>query len=491
MHAAAAVLLAGPVQADVHAAAHAAGATAAHQPKVVAAKETPAKRAAVNAIDRHQADLVGLSDRIWAYAETALRETRSAAALADYAEEQGFKVERGVAGMPTAFVATYGSGRPVIGIMGEYDALPGVSQKAIPVQEPLQAGAAGHGCGHNMFGPASLGAAIAIKEQIAAGRLKGTVKFFGTPAEEAVGGKVYMAREGLFDGVDAVLAWHPSDETQADMVSSQAMVSLIVEFAGRTAHAAGDPWNGRSAVDAAELFTHGINMMREHIKPTSRMHYVILSGGDVPNVVPAYSKVSLWLRDWKRDEVEQLLARTRKVAEGAAMMTETTGKVTVDGGSWDMLVNEAGARLLHANLLLLGPVKYTNEEQAFARQIQKTTGVPEVGMFDGVKPLEGQEPEGGSTDVADISWVAPTLHVSVATSPVDAPWHAWPVVAAGGMSIGHKGMVLASKVLAATMVDLYEQPQALAAIQAEFKAKKGDTVYRPYIPDGPPPVPED
>ena len=172
-------------------------------------------------------------------------------------------------------------------------------------------------------------------------------------------------------------------------------------------------------------------------------------------------------------------------------MTETTGKVTVDGGSWEMLVNETGARLLHANLLLLGPVKYTNEEQAFAKQIQKATGVPEVGMFEGVKPLEGQEPEGGSTDVADISWVAPTLHVSVATSPVDAPWHAWPVVAAGGMSIGHKGMVQASKVLAATMVDLYEQPRTLAAVQAEFKAKKGETLYQPYIPDGPPPVPKD
>jgi aminobenzoyl-glutamate utilization protein B len=458
---------------------------------VVAASASPAMRAAVSSIDRQQADLVDLSDRIWAYAETALRETRSAAALADYAEQQGFKVERGVAGMPTAFVASYGSGRPVIGIMGEYDALPGVSQTASPVQQPLQAGAAGHGCGHNLFSPASLGAALAIKELIAAGKLKGTVRFYGTPAEEAVGGKVYMAREGLFDGVDAVLAWHPSDETQADMVSSQAMVSLIVEFEGRTAHAAGDPWNGRSAVDAAELFTHGINMMREHIQPTSRMHYVILTGGDVPNVVPAYAKVSLWLRDWKRDDVEQLLARTRKVAEGAAVMTETTGKVTVDGGSWEMLVNEAGARLLHANLLLLGPVRYTSEEQAFARQIQRATGVPEVGMFEGVKPLEGQEPEGGSTDVADISWVAPTLHLSVATSPLDAPWHAWPVVATGGMSIGHKGMVQASKVLAATMVDLYQQPQALAAVQAEFKAKKGATVYQPYIPDGPPPVPKD
>jgi aminobenzoyl-glutamate utilization protein B len=300
-----------------------------------------------------------------------------------------------------------------------------------------------------------------------------------------------MARDGLFDGVDAVLAWHPSDETQADMVSSQAMVDLAVEFQGKTAHAAGDPWNGRSAVDAAELFTHGMNMMREHIKPTSRIHYTIVSGGDVPNVVPAYAKVWIWLRDWKRDEVEQLLARTRKVAEGAATMTETTGTVKVQAGSWDMLVNETGARLLHANLLLLGPATYTAEEQAFAKQIQKATGVPEVGMFEGIKPLDGQVAEGGSTDVADISWIAPTLHVSVATAPVDAPWHAWPVVATGGMSIGHKGMVRASKVLAATMVDLYEQPQTLAAVQAEFKAKKGATAYKPYIPDGPPPVPKD
>jgi aminobenzoyl-glutamate utilization protein B len=456
-----------------------------------AARETPAKRAAINSVERHAADLTLLSDRIWAYAETALRETRSAAALADYAEQQGFKVERGVAGMPTAFVATYGSGRPVIGIMGEYDALPGISQKASPVQEPLEPGAAGHGCGHNLFGAASLGAAVAIKEQIAAGKLKGTVKFFGTPAEEDVGGKVYMAREGLFDGVDTVLAWHPSDETQADMVSSQAMVTLIIEFEGRAAHAAGDPWNGRSALDAAELFTQGVNMMREHIKPTSRMHYVILAGGDVPNVVPAYAQVSLWLRDWKRDEVEGMLARVRKLADGAALMTETKGKVSVTGGSWDMLVNETGARLLHSNLLLLGPVRYTSAEQDFARQIQRATGVPDVGMSEVVKPLEGQKEEGGSTDVADISWIAPTLHVSVATSPVDAPWHAWPVVATGGMSIGHKGMLLAAKVLAATMVDLYEQPGALAAVQAEFKAKKGATVYQAYVPDGPPPVPTD
>jgi aminobenzoyl-glutamate utilization protein B len=478
------------VRADVHSAPRppqdAVATTEASLPEPSAAK-----LAAVNAVDRHAADLTDLSDRVWAYAEIALREHRSAAALADHAEQQGFRVQRGVAGLPTAFVATYGEGRPVIGVMGEYDALPGLSQKALPEKAPLAEGAAGHGCGHNLFGAASLGAAIAIKEQIAAGRLKGTVVFFGTPAEEDVGGKTYMVREGVFRDVDAVIAWHPSDETQADMTSSQAMVDLAVEFHGKAAHAAYDPWNGRSAVDALELFLHGVNLMREHIRPSSRMHYTIVAGGQVPNVVPEYAKTWLWLRDWKRSEVDGLLARVRKLAEGAAVMTETAATVTVQGGNWETLVNEAGARLLQSNLLWLGPAVFTEQEQAFAKQVQRATGVPEKGMFTGVKPLEDQQAEGGSTDVGDVSWVAPTLHVSVATSPLGAPWHAWPVVASGGMSIGHKGMLRAAKVMAATMVDLYEQPAALAAVQAEFRAKKGDTVYVPYIPAGPPPLPRD
>ncbi len=488
------LLLAGvftPVaRADVHAVPHPplteAATTEAAPPEASAAKQE-----AVNAIDRRAEDLAGLSDRIWAYAEIALREHRSAAALADYAEQQGFRVQRGVAGMPTAFTATFGEGRPVIGVMGEYDALPGLSQQALPEKMPLVEGAAGHGCGHNLFGAASLGAAIAIKEQIAAGRLKGTVVFFGTPAEEDVGGKTYMVREGLFRDVDAVLAWHPSDETQADMTSSQAMVDLAVEFRGKAAHAAYDPWNARSAVDALELFLHGVNLMREHIRPSSRMHYTIVAGGEVPNVVAEYAKGWLWLRDWQRSEVDDLLARVRKLAEGASIMTETAATVTVQGGNWETLVNETGAQLLHANLLWLGPAVFTEQEQAFARQVQRATGVPETGMFAGVKPLEGQQAEGGSTDVADVSWVVPTLHVSVATSPLGAPWHAWPVVASGGMSIGHKGLQRAAKVMAATMVDLYERPATLAAVQAEFKAKKGDTVYVPYIPEGPPPLPKD
>ncbi len=455
----------------------------------VFAAASAAKETAVNSVDAHSSELVELSDRIWTYAETALEEHQSAAALADYAEQEGFDVQRGISGMPTAFVASYGSGRPIIAVMGEYDALPGISQKAVPEKLPLEEGAGGHGCGHNMFGAASLGAAVAIKEQIEAGRFEGTLRFYGTPAEEAVGGKTYMARDGVFDDVDVMLAWHPGDITRADTTSSQAMVDLIVEFEGQTAHAAADPWNARSAVDALELFNDGVNLMREHIKPTSRMHYTIVAGGDVPNVVPDYAKVWLWLRDWKRSEVEDLLARTRKLAEGAAIMTETSSTLTVQAGSWEILTNRAGAELIDKNLAWLGTPVYTPEEQAFAKTIQRATNVPDVGMDTEIHPLDGQVEEGGSTDVGDVSWVVPTLHFTVATAPKDAPWHAWPVVATGGMSIGHKGMLLAAKTLAATMVDLYENPETVNAITSEFREKRGDTVFEAYLPDGPPPLP--
>jgi len=448
------------------------------------------KQAAAASIDAQRADLVSLADQVWGFAETALRETRSAALLAEHFERQGFRVERGVAGMPTAFVASYGQGRPVVAVLGEYDALPGLSQKAVPDRAVLREGAPGHGCGHNLLGAASLGAAIAVKELIAAGRLSGTVRYYGTPAEEAVGGKVYMTRDGVFRDVDVVLAWHPADRTQADTEGGQALVDLMVEFHGRTSHAAFDPWNGRSALDAAELFTHGVNMMREHVKPTVRMHYVIPDGGDVPNVVPDHAKVWLWARDFERKGVQDVLERLRKVAEGAALMAGVTGKVTVQAGDYEILVNEAGARLLDANLRWLGPIAWSPEEQAFARELQKAAGVEPVGMDATIAALEGQEKEGGSTDVGDVSWNVPTLHVSVATAPSGVPWHAWPVVAAGGMSIGHKGMVLAAKTLAATMVDLFDDPAALAAVRADFAAKTTGFVYQPFVPDGPPPAPK-
>ena len=448
------------------------------------------KKEAVAAVAAREADLVALADQVWELAETALRETRSAALLADYAERQGFRVERGVAAMPTAFVASYGSGRPVIAVLGEYDALPGLSQKAQPAKEPLRAGAAGHGCGHNLFGAASLGAAVAVKELIAAGRLSGTVRFYGTPAEEAVGGKVYMVRDGLFRDVDVALAWHPADRTRADMQGGQALVDMVAEFHGRTAHAAADPWNGRSALDAAELFTHGLNMMREHVKPTVRMHYVVSDGGDVPNVVPDHARVWVWARDFERKGVDEVVERLRKVVEGAALMAGVAGELRVQSGDYEILINEAGARLLHANLTSLGPIRYTPEEEAFARALQAASGVEVRGLDGSIDPLEGQEKEGGSTDVGDVSWNVPTLHVSVATAPHGVPWHAWPVVAAGGMSIGHKGLMLAAKTLAATAVDLFDDAAAREAVRAEFEQKSKGVVYRPAVPDGPPPVPK-
>jgi len=449
------------------------------------------KSAAVASIEKHQPELIKLSDQIWALAETALKENKSSKLLADFAEQQGFKVERGVAGMPTAFVATFGEGKPIIGILGEFDALPGISQKASPIKEAYESGAAGHGCGHNLFGAGSLGAAVAIKELIAAGKLKGTIRFYGTPAEESVGGKIYMARDGLFNDLDVCLAWHPEDKTRADVQSSQAMVDFIVEFHGKAAHAAFDPWNGRSAVDGMELFTHGLNMLREHVKPSVRIHYTIQKGGDVPNVIPEYAKIWCWVRDSKRSGVEDVLSRVREIAKGAAMMAGVESKFTIQTGDYEMLVNMVGAKLLQTNLTWLGPIKYAEEEQIFARAIQRATGVEEKSLNGAIQPLEEPKPDppGGSTDVADVSWIVPTLHVSVTTAAEGAPWHAWPVVACGGMSIGHKGMMQAAKVLAATMVDLFEDAKTREVIQAEFKEKTKGQIYKAYIPDGPPPVP--
>jgi len=450
-----------------------------------------AKRNAVASVDKYAAELTDVSDKVWQFAETALREHQSSKALADFAEAKGFTVTRNVSGMPTAFVARFGTGRPIIGVLGEYDALPGVSQKAQAEESPLVVGGAGHGCGHNLLGAASLGAALAIKEQIAAGRLRGTIVYYGTPAEEAVGGKTYMARDGVFNEVDVMFAWHPGDISHADMVTGQAMVDLKIEFRGRTAHAAADPWNGRSALDAVEAFTHGVNLMREHMPLSSRVHYVIADGGDVPNVVPEHAAVWIWARDQKRSEVEKLYAWLRKIAEGAALMTDTQVEVKLQGGSWETMINATGAKLLDANLRWIGTPTYTAEEDAFAKKIQAATNVPVVGMSREIEALDAQVEEGGSTDVGDVSWIVPTLNLTVVTAPRNAPWHAWPVVATGGTSIGHKGMIVAAKTLAATMVDLYEKPQALRDVRAEFDKKRGDVVFKAYLPDGPPPLPGD
>lgn len=450
------------------------------------------KRDVIASVDKQAPDLIRLSDQIWGFAETALRETKSSALLSAHAEQHGFKVTRGVAGMPTAFTAEFGSGSPIIGIMGEYDALPGISQKVSTTKEPLLAGAAGHGCGHNLFGAASLGAAIAVKEQIAAGALKGTIRFYGTPAEESVGGKVYMARAGLFKDVDVMLVWHPGDEIVADVKSSQAIIDFIVEFRGRTAHAAADPWNARSAADAAEAFTHGVNLLREHVRPSVRMHYTVQRAGDVPNVVADYAKVWMWVRDSKSTGAETVLERVKEIARGAALIAGVESKLTVQAGDYEILVNYTGAKLLHENLSALGPIQYTTQEQDFAKAIQRSAGTPDHGLSGTLKPLDppGLPPEGGSTDVGDVSWLVPTLHFTVTTGAKDAPWHAWPTVATAGMSIGHKGMVHAAKTMAMTAVDLFLDAKKRGDIRAEFAEQTKGFVYKPYIPDGPPPIPQ-
>ena len=451
------------------------------------------KQAVLTSVQKHEKKLIELSDKIWGFAEMAMREKQSAAALADYAEAQGMRVSRGVAKIPTAFIAEFGSGRPIVGILGEFDALPGLSQKAIPRKEPLNEGKPGHGCGHNLFGAGSLGAAIAIKELIAEGKLKGTIRFYGTPAEEDLAGKVWMAKEGVFNDLDVCLDWHPDYENKANMQSSQAIIDYNISFKGKSAHAAFDPWNGRSALDAAELFTTGINFLREHVKPSVRIHYVYREAGKVPNVIPDTATVWLWIRDSKRSGVEAIDKRMRDIAKGAALMAGVEYNISLNNGLYELLINETGAKALHANMDMIGPITYTNDELDFAKKIMNEYGADAKGINGAIKPLEKtkEDPPGGSTDVGDISYIVPEITLMATTAPYEAPWHSWVVVACGGMSIGHKGMLFAAKALGTTMVDLFQNEKLRQDIRKEFEQRKGKEVWKAILPDGPPPVPAD
>lgn len=449
------------------------------------------KKALLTSVEKHKNELIKISDEIWGLAETAFEETKSAEILASYAEKNGFTVERGVAEMPTAFVATYGSGSPVISVLGEFDALPGISQKATPTKSPLKEGAAGHGCGHNLFGAGSLGAAIAIKELIQAGKIKGTVKFLGTPSEEKFFGKIWMVNAGLWDDVDVNISWHPSAETKADVQSSLALVDFKVEFFGQAAHASADPWNGRSASDALELYASGINYYREHVRPSVRMHYHIQDGGQVVNVVPDYSRIWVRVRDTKRSGMMPVYERVQEMAKGAAILANVDYKISLISGIYEVLVNREGGEIMQKNLELLGPIEYTDDEIAFGKKIQEITKKEQVGMDSAINPLldTKENPGGGSTDVGDVSWNVANINLGVTTAPKDTPWHSWAVVACGGMSIGHKGMLYSSKAMSMTMLDLFENPVLVDKVKAEYKERKGDEVYKAIIPEGPPPIP--
>jgi aminobenzoyl-glutamate utilization protein B len=466
-------------------------------PAAAAPKAPAVPKAKATALAQAEAlapEIGRMAAELWTHSETALKESRSAPVLIRALETEGFTVESGTAGMPTAFVASFGSGRPVIGILAEYDALPGIGNEAVPRREPRRDGVKdGHGCGHNLFGAGSVGAAIALKRAIQAHGLRGTLKLFGTPAEETLVGKVYMARDGLFDGLDAALDWHPATETEVLNDKGQALNNFTVEFSGKASHAAFDPWNGRSAVDAVEVMTHTVNLMREHLPTTARVHYVISAGGDVPNVVPAYSRLWFYVRDVDRPSVERHYAWLLKTAEAAALATQTTHEVTLTTGVHEYNLNRPLQEAMKKNLDLVGAPAWGDGEQRFARELQTSLDVPDKGLATKVEALSaGVDPvEGGSTDSAEVSQITPTVALKVATAGIGLPWHSWATAASHGLPGASRGAVVAAKVLAATGVDLLTDAQLLEKARAFFKANAAGRTYRSPLPPGQkPPLPK-
>ncbi len=449
-----------------------------------------AKEDMAASIEARKAKYASIADEIWALAEVGYQEHKSSARLQTELKGAGFTVESGVAGIPTAFVASYGSGKPVIGVLAEFDALPGLSQGAVPVRQPLVEHAPGHACGHHLFGTASVAAAIAVKEWMARSGQRGTLRVYGTPAEEGGGGKIYMVRAGLFDDVDAVLDWHPESRNDAGPGGSLANISGKFRFRGKAAHAAISPWTGRSALDAVEAMSHMVNMMREHVPEGTRIHHIITSGGGAPNVVPDFAEAYFYARHPDSREVVDLWARLELAAKGAAMGTETEVEVEVVNGVYSLLPNETLARVVHANLLAVGGVHYTAEERRFAEQIAATFDGPKIDVAEAAKVRPyGRSDAAGSTDVGDVSWVVPNAGFGAAAWVPGTSAHSWQAVAAGGMSIGHKGMIVAAKTLAMSVYDLFTTPELITDAHAEFvKARGAGFTYRSLIGDRKPPL---
>jgi aminobenzoyl-glutamate utilization protein B len=454
-----------------------------------AAQATPDKAAMLRDIeDRAEVTWRAALD-IWEWAEPGYQETRSAERLAGLLEERGFRVERGVAGIPTAFVATYGSGKPVLGMLAEFDALPGLSQEAVPERKPRPGADSGHACGHHLFGAASVSAAIAVAGALDSGALSGTIKLYGTPAEEGGGAKIFLVRAGLFEGVDAVLHWHPADRNTAGDPTNQARVAAKFRFRGRSAHAAASPEEGRSALDGVELMNHAAELLREHTPDRTRIHHVITAGGRAPNVVPDFAEVYYYVRHPDAAVARDLYRRLMLCAQGAATATETELEVEYLGGTHNILPNDTLARVSLRNLRELADITYSAEEVEFARRLQTTLERP-LPLSDAAKVYDQSGQIGsGSTDVGDVSWVVPTTGVDVATWVPGTPAHSWQAVAAGGTTIGRQGMQLAARTLAAVAWDLYRDPATLAAARSELERRLGESGYRyqPMLEPGQPP----
>ena len=426
-----------------------------------------------------------IAQNIWELAEMGYQEEKSAALLQKTLADAGFTINKGVAGIPTAFTAQYGSGAPIIAIMGEFDALPGLSQEA--VAEKKSAGrAAGHACGHHLFGTASTAAAIAVKDWMAANKTKGTIRFYGTPAEEGGSGKVYMVREGLFDDVDVALHWHPSSQNAASAGAALANKSAKFRFYGVSAHAAGAPEKGRSALDGVEAMDAMVNMMREHIPEKARIHYVITDGGKAPNVVPDFAEVYYYARHNSRDVVIDIFDRMVKAAEGAALGTGTTMDYEMIGGTHELLPNLTLQKVMYDNLSKIGGIEYTPEEKEFADKIAISLGYEEVDLetAKNIQPYMTEAKAYGSTDVGDVSFTVPTVGMGTATWVPGTPAHSWQAVAAGGTSIGKKGMMVAAKALTLTAIELFQNKNLVQKAKTEFMERRGaDFTYVPLLGD--------
>jgi len=422
--------------------------------------------------------------KIWGWAEPGYQETKSSALLSGMLEQAGFDVRRGVAEIPTAFTATFGEGKPVIGILGEFDALPGLSQQATPQRAPREGISYGHGCGHHLFGAASMSAAIAIAEQIKSGHLKGTVRFYGCPAEEGGSGKVFMVQAGLFKDCDAVLHWHPGSTNSAGDRSSLARMAVKFRFHGKAAHAAGAPEQGRSALDAIELTNHATQLLREHTPDLTRIHHVITAGGDAPNVVPSFGEVYYYIRHPRAEVVRVLYERLVLCARAGALATETKLEIKFEGGIYPVLPNNALSSVALSNLRELADLKYTQKETEFALRLREQ--LPRPRTLDSIRRVISLQGEigRGSTDVGDVSWAVPTAGFSTSCWVPGTPGHSWQAVACGGTTIAKKGMHLAARVLAATAWDLYTDPDVLTAARADHRRQVGREPYRTLMQKG-------
>jgi aminobenzoyl-glutamate utilization protein B len=459
------------------------------RPALIAQRGAPDDRASlIQSIEAKRESYAIVAKQIWGFAEVGYQEQKSSALLQQQLRAAGFQVKAGVADIPTAFVATFGSGTPIIGIVGEFDALPGLSQEAQTAQRhAIEENAPGHGCGHNLLGTGALAAAVAVKEWMVASGQKGTLRYYGTPAEEGGSGKVYMVRAGLFSDVDVAVSWHPGDRNEASPTSSTANITAKFRFHGVAAHAAAAPDRGRSALDAVEAMDYMVNMMREHVPQETRIHYIITRGGAAPNIVPDFAEVYYYARQPNMPILDKIWDRIVDAAKGAALGTGTTMDLEVTGAVYNVLPNEYLSGVMNKNLERVGGFPYTPEEAKFAEEIRKTlTDPPDVavGSQEKVQPMRSGTVMSASTDYADVSWNVPAVSMTGATFAPGVPAHSWQATACAGSTIGVKGMMVAAKSMALTTVDLFTDPTHIQKARAEFDQKRGPNfVYKTRLAD--------